>query len=42
MTLLRDPGWAMRVWFWVWPVLVFGHVPVQTFLDFNAVFIMLQ
>ena len=39
--LLRNPSWKMRLWFFLFPVLVFLHLALQTFFDFNAVFILL-
>ena len=39
--LLRHPDWKMRVWFLLFPILVFAHLPLQTFFDFNAVFMLL-
>ena len=41
LEILRSPSWKMRVWFYLYPVLVFFHLPLQTFFDFNAVFILL-
>jgi hypothetical protein len=42
LELLRDPSWKTRLHFYLFPVLVFAHVPLQTFLDFNTVFILIQ
>lgn len=39
--LLRNPSWKMRIWFYLFPIFVFAHLPLQTFFDFNAVFILL-
>lgn len=39
--LLRNPSWKMRLWFFFFPILVFFHLAVQTFFDFNVVFILL-
>lgn len=39
--LLRNPSWKMRLWFYFFPVFVFLHLALQTFFDFNAVFILL-
>lgn len=39
--LLRHPDWKMRVWFFLFPIFVFAHIPLQTFFDFNAVFMLL-
>ncbi|TCD63793.1 hypothetical protein EIP91_004944 [Steccherinum ochraceum] len=32
----------MRVWFYLFPIFVFAHIPLQTFFDFNAVFMLLS
>lgn len=40
--LLRHPDWKMRVWFFLFPIFVFAHIPLQTFFDFNAVFMLLS
>ncbi|KAI0251640.1 hypothetical protein BJV78DRAFT_1282308 [Lactifluus subvellereus] len=42
LELLRDPSWKTRLHFYIFPVLVFAHLPLQTFLDFNAVFVLIQ
>lgn len=42
LEFLRSPDILSRLYFIIWPLVVFAHLPVQTFLDFNAVFIMLQ
>ncbi|KAL1742727.1 hypothetical protein HDZ31DRAFT_42630 [Schizophyllum fasciatum] len=42
LELLRSPALATRLYFVLFHVLVFLHIPVQTFLDFNAVFIIYQ
>ncbi len=39
--LLRNPSWRMRLWFFLFPMFVFLHIPLQTYFDFNAVFILL-
>jgi hypothetical protein len=39
--ILQNPSWKMRLWFYLFPLLVFFHIPLQTFFDFNAVYIML-
>ncbi|GJE99665.1 hypothetical protein PsYK624_159360 [Phanerochaete sordida] len=41
LELLRSPSWKMRLWFYLYPVFVFLHIPLQTFFDFNAVYILL-
>jgi hypothetical protein len=42
LELLRDPSWKTRLHFYLFPLLVLAHVPIQTFLDFNAVFILIE
>ena len=41
LDLLQNPSWKMRLWYYLFPLFIFGHIPLQTFFDFNAVFIML-
>ncbi|KAH7921692.1 hypothetical protein BV22DRAFT_1132073 [Leucogyrophana mollusca] len=40
--LLRNPSFLARLYFYLLPLITFYHIPVQTFFDFNAVFIILQ
>ncbi|THU96059.1 hypothetical protein K435DRAFT_797661 [Dendrothele bispora CBS 962.96] len=40
--LLRNPSPLFRLYFYFYPILVFAHIPLQTFFDFNAVFILIQ
>ncbi len=42
LELLRDPSWKTRIHFYLFPILVLAHIPLQTFLDFNASFILVQ
>lgn len=42
LELLRDPSWKTRLHFYLFPLLVFAHIPIQTFFDFNAVFILIE
>jgi hypothetical protein len=42
LELLRNPSLKSRFYFYLFPILVFAHIPIQTFFDFNAVFIMFQ
>ena len=42
LELLRDPSWRTRLHFYLFPLLVLAHVPLQTYLDFNAVYIMIE
>ncbi|KIJ62393.1 hypothetical protein HYDPIDRAFT_94511 [Hydnomerulius pinastri MD-312] len=40
--LLRNPSIWARLYFYLLPLITFYHIPLQTFFDFNAVFILLQ
>ncbi|KAG5637511.1 hypothetical protein H0H81_004337 [Sphagnurus paluster] len=40
LDLLRNPSLKSRLYFYLYPILVFAHIPLQTFFDFNAVFIL--
>jgi hypothetical protein len=42
LEVLRNPSKKSRILFYLLPLFVFGHIPLQTFLDFNAVFMLLQ
>ncbi|KAF7308603.1 OPT oligopeptide transporter [Mycena chlorophos] len=42
LELLRTPGFKSRLYFYLWPILVFAHIPLQTFFDLNAVFMLIQ
>jgi len=42
LELLRDPSWKTRLHFYLFPFIVLAHLPLQTFLDFNAVYIMIE
>ncbi|KAI0299996.1 hypothetical protein B0F90DRAFT_1926006 [Multifurca ochricompacta] len=42
LELLRDPSWKTRLHFYLFPIIVFAHIPIQTFLDFNAVFMLIE
>lgn len=42
LELLRNPSLKSRIYFYLYPIFVLAHIPLQTFFDFNAVFIMLQ
>ncbi|KAJ7074725.1 hypothetical protein C8F01DRAFT_1101619 [Mycena amicta] len=43
LELLRTtPGFKSRLYFYLFPFLVFAHIPLQTFFDFNAVFMLVQ
>lgn len=42
-TLLRDPSALTRARFYLWGLfVVFGHIIIQSFLDFNIVYMMIQ
>ena len=32
----------MKVYYRLWPLLVLAHLPLQTFLDFNTVYMLIQ
>ncbi|KAG8215599.1 hypothetical protein J3R82DRAFT_3451 [Butyriboletus roseoflavus] len=40
--LLRNPTFLARLYFYLFPFFTLYHIPLQTFFDFNAVFILLQ
>ncbi|KAI0044572.1 hypothetical protein FA95DRAFT_1562103 [Auriscalpium vulgare] len=42
LELLRNPSWKSRLHFYLFPLLVFAHLPLQTFFDFNAAFILIE
>jgi hypothetical protein len=42
LQLLRNPSRWMKLYFYLWPLIVLYHIPLQTFFDFNAVFILFQ
>lgn len=42
LQLLDHPSKWMKLYFYIWPLLVLYHIPLQTFFDFNAVFILLE
>jgi hypothetical protein len=42
LELLRDPSPWARLHFVLLPILAFAHIPLQSFLDFNAVYVLLQ
>ncbi len=42
LELLHDPSWKTHIHFYLFPILVLAHIPLQTFLDFNASFILVQ
>ena len=42
LEFLRDPSWKTRLHFYLFPVLVLAHVPLQTFLDFSAIYILIK
>lgn len=39
--LLRSPSRWMKSYYYLWPFLIFYHLPLQSFFDFNAVYILL-
>ena len=42
LDLLLAPSWKMRLWYYLFPLFVFAHIPLQTFFDFNAAFVLLS
>ena len=42
LDLLRHPSPWFRLYFYSFPIFIFAHIPLQTFLDFNAVFVLFQ
>lgn len=40
--LLRNPTFLAKLYFYLFPIFTLYHIPLQTFFDFNAVFILLQ
>ena len=42
LELLRDPSYKTRIHFYLFPIIVLAHVPLQTFLDFNAIYILIE
>ncbi|KAJ2912283.1 hypothetical protein MD484_g8135, partial [Candolleomyces efflorescens] len=42
LELLRSPSLWMKVYYRLWPLLVLAHLPLQTFLDFNTAYMLIQ
>ncbi|GLB42654.1 hypothetical protein LshimejAT787_1201030 [Lyophyllum shimeji] len=42
LELLQNPSFKSRLYFYLYPILAFAHIPLQTFFDFNTVFILFQ
>ncbi|KAJ7187122.1 hypothetical protein C8R46DRAFT_1058957 [Mycena filopes] len=42
LELLQSPNLKLRLYFYIFPLFVFAHLPLQTFFDFNAVFMLVQ
>ncbi len=42
LQIFRSPSKLARIYFYLYPLLVFANVPLQTFFDLNAVFIFVQ
>jgi hypothetical protein len=42
LKLLRDPSWKTRLHFYPFPLLILAHLPLQKFLDFNAVYVLIE
>ena len=42
LSLLRSPALSMRIRYMLHPVFIFSHLLLQTYFDFNTVFMLLQ
>jgi len=42
LALLRSPNLSMRIRYLLHPVFIFAHLVIQTYFDFNVVFVLLQ
>ncbi len=42
LALLRDPPYKTRIHFYLFPILVLAHVSLQAFLDFNAIYTLIE
>ena len=42
LQILQNPSRWMKFYFYLWPLLVFYHIPLQTFFDLNVVYMLLQ
>ncbi|KAF9653606.1 hypothetical protein BDM02DRAFT_3087042 [Thelephora ganbajun] len=42
LQLLRNPSPLARLHFYLLPIITFYHIPLQTFFDFNAVYVLIQ
>jgi hypothetical protein len=42
LQIFRSPSKLARIYFYLYPLLVFANVPLQTFFDLNAVYIFVQ
>jgi hypothetical protein len=42
LELLRDPSWKTRIHYYLFPLIVLAHVPLQTYLDLNTVYILIE
>ena len=42
LELLSDPSWKTRIHFYLFPILVLTHVPLQMFFDFYAIYILIE
>ncbi|KAF8319490.1 uncharacterized protein EI90DRAFT_3132601 [Cantharellus anzutake] len=40
--IMRNPSLLNHIYFYLFPVMVFVHIPLQSYLDFNAAYILLQ
>ncbi|KAI0280585.1 hypothetical protein BGY98DRAFT_963055, partial [Russula aff. rugulosa BPL654] len=42
LELLCDPPFKPRIHSYLWPIVVLAHTPLQTFLDLNAICILIE
>jgi hypothetical protein len=42
LQILESPSKWMKLYYYLWPLIVFYHIPLQTFFDFNALYVLLQ
>lgn len=42
LELARHPSIWNRLLFMIFPIIIFAHIPIQAFLDFNAVYMLFQ
>jgi hypothetical protein len=42
LELPRDPSGRTCTHFYLFPLVILAHVPLETFLDFNAIYILIE